>query len=92
MSTATNRTLCHCPGCDKIFWQWHVGDWNGARRSAVRLGHGVRALAEENNQRTDRYPWIGHAICADCSLRRLPPSLRLSAGTWCQQGEEQCDC
>lgn len=92
MSEEQNRTLCHCPDCDKIYWQWHIGNWTGAKRSTARLSRGVRALAAENGQRGDSYPWIGHAICADCSYRRLPPSLRESAGTWCQQGEEPCDC
>lgn len=92
MAESDNRTLCVCPECRKVYWQWHRGEWTGARRAAVGKSAWVKEMCDANRQRTDMGNWYGHALCAECAEKRLPPALRMVIGKWVREGEEPCDC
>lgn len=79
--------VCKCPICCKVYNQRTAHRWCGPTWRPRAYEHALFALCEENGQGKGKTAWAGLAYCMECSLRRLPPSLRETIKTWLQYGE-----
>lgn len=86
---ATNRTAVRaiCPACNRNYMQELTGEYVGPRRRVRRAESALLALCEDAEQGTGREAWVALILCAKCSERRLPPSLRKTVGQWLREGE-----